>query len=101
MNVSKFRTNLKQCMDSALRGENVVIERGGVVYQLIADNVVPSVPSPYKSAIVKKDVAVERLKRHPAITTADKVLDKALDRVQYCEHGQPKGRCLWKSCKYA
>jgi hypothetical protein len=37
MNVSDFRTNLKDHFDEALKGNPVVIERGGVNYRLTAE----------------------------------------------------------------
>lgn len=78
MNITEFRKDIKNQFDNALKGQDVLIERGGMEYQLV----------------VKGPAGVE-------------LVGKPINRFNsgICKvHGLPldsRGRCLQKGCKYA
>lgn len=78
MKVAEFRKDIKNQLDLALNGKDVLIERGGVIYQL-------TVKGP--ASVAPRYLADERL-------------SNGICKI----HGTPldsRGKCLQKGCKYA
>lgn len=65
MNVQDFRSNLKSCFDEALKGNAVLIERGGVTYKLVADIVIPPTDEAPKTVSKKPPVIHKVEAREP------------------------------------
>lgn len=93
MKVHEFRKDLKQAFDSALRGEEVQIERGGVVYQLTAFGVVGQVIA----------AAFPTYSENVPVNTASVTFKRQANGA--CKiHGTPlddRKKCLTKGCRYA
>lgn len=125
MNISYFRDNLKECLDNALAGELVSIERGGVTFSLTANVVAQKAggagvpmqrnarattlqeradglgesvelpPTPIKRPTERPPVPAI-----PGLITADKMQQNGTCKV----HGlalDRRGKCMQKGCKYA
>jgi tRNA A37 N6-isopentenylltransferase MiaA len=106
MNVHAFRSNLKQHMDDALHGKEILIERGGVTFQLLAkgiptqNQIVRDVKQAMKESKVTGTISTVKIeplsiKDYPAA----KVQERGL-----CRNGHllnRMGRCDTKGCKYA
>jgi hypothetical protein len=107
MNVNEFRKNLKEQFDAALRGEEVMIERGSVRYQLLA-----LAPKGYTGRLMK-----HRSGSGSSVVFDERVIDRERELMEtpsvrqktqengICKNdGSPldyRGRCLQKGCKYA
>lgn len=98
MKVYEFRKDLKRAFDDALRGEEVLIERGGVSYNLTA-NVISPVLKKVKQNF-KKD-PVETAKQWAEVQNKVEFSGK----MQFCKEGHPipdgRTKCLGKGCKYS
>lgn len=74
MKVYEFRKNISRYFDEALQGKAVVIERGGVRYQLVCDGIVPELSTvlPEKGVIIKTktdaEKVVQKLDKRPLFT---------------------------------
>lgn len=79
-NVPQFRKELKDAFDMALRGEEVFVERSGVLFRLSTSNVTPITQKEFMPPIAGKIAA-------------------SMDReYNFCKHDQIKGLCK-KGCK--
>ena len=101
MTVSEFRKDLKKHFDSALRGDEVVIERGGISYKLRAEVVgFETRKSPTTLGRVGEGtISTEaQLKEFiPQIVGVTK-------GVKLCKEGHIAdewGKCQTKGCKYS
>lgn len=129
ISISQFRSSLKESFDLALKGDPVVIERGGVRYTLVCEVVAFQVPRGASAATaIKVDKVLKGQKILPmsgmatggviynldaskGTNTTSFVPDKTLEFNErrtangVCKvHGLPlddRGKCLQKGCKYA
>lgn len=104
MNVQEFRSNLKKHLDDAVRGEPVIIERGGVQFTLLAApkgvgithaSVTPQVMSPQskvEKVIMGEGTPSESIKFVQKESKLCKIHGTPLDQFGYCTQ---------KKCKYA
>lgn len=110
MNVQEFRNNLKKHLDDAVRGIPVSIERGGVRFIIVAAPIGTTDIKHLGGAQKKVPIAAfaggldmvdkplqETVNKSPR---ADKKPDLGKVEKGYCEHGQVKGECLVKGCRY-
>ena len=112
MTVGNFRKELKNCLDAALQGEKVEIERGGVSYLLTAVGVVGSVIQAPK---INYSVNVPSNVKSPTgvVTPKAEIFHKLKESIgvlgtssyKLCKiDGTPlddRERCMKKGCKYA
>lgn len=85
MNITGFRKDIKNQFDNALKGEDILIERGGMEYQLVVKG--PAGVQLAPSAPFKAETPISRG-------------NNGMCKV----HGLPldsRGRCLQKGCKYS
>lgn len=96
MKVSEFRKDLKKAFDDALRGETVIIERGGVSFRLMVDPIYihkeePTILPPIEIGLRKNiSPVIERQKERS---------------MGFCKNGHPipegRDKCLGRGCKYS
>jgi hypothetical protein len=92
MKVHEFRKELKNCFDAALNGDSVVIERGGVQFQLIADKVFPSPVKPYSPTVAKKPKVPAPL-NIPGVVRASEAVCNGTHYMNRSNCGKPG--CPW------
>lgn len=75
----EFRANMKKYLDMAIRGEQVSIVRGGVVFDILVRPAGVRLTQAKKAVISSSDVP--RTKDNPS------------NEIEFCKHDQVKGLC--------
>lgn len=98
MNVQEFRSTMKEQLDASVRGEKVIITRGGIDFHITA---FPKGTSATPFVTLCTHPPTTKHPVHPPEPTV--VLDNGV--ITFCPNGHPMaadGRsCLGKKCKYA
>ena len=93
MRTYEFRNDMKKYFDSALRGEEVQIERAGVLYSL---SVVGAIGAPER-------LSTGHIVKQVTFGSIDQVKDLFPKTKEMCKiHNLPlttQGKCLQKGCK--
>lgn len=96
MNINEFRKTLKSCFDSALSGNAVLIERGGVQYKLVADVVV--FKKPINPPIQRNARMTTYDEKNAGLGESVELPPTPIKNAGLCPHEYAKGLCKKADC---